>query len=215
MRSHFKHAYPLLGDMAVGSITRHDVLRVLEPLWSTKPPTARHVRSRIEMVLDAAGARELRTGENCARWSILKPILGAGRRAENHAALPWQQVPALMRRLRELNSMAARALEFVVLTAVRSNEARGATWDEIEGDTWTIPITRMKARRPHRVPLSPSTLELLSRMHNIRRPPLIFFGAKHGKPINTDAMLRVLAELGHRGVTVHGFRSSFRNWCAG
>jgi integrase len=214
LRSHLNHAYPVLGGMTVADISRADVLRVLEPLWSTKPPTARHVRARIEMVLNAAAARELRSTDNPAAWSILKPILGNGRRTENHTALDWRQIPELMKQLSELGSMPARALQFLILTAVRSDEARCAVWTEIDRDMWRIPAERTKARREHRVPLAPQALELLKRLHNIRRPPFVFFGAKDRKPINTDAMLRVLAELGLGNVTVHGMRSTFRDWCA-
>jgi integrase len=212
-RQQLAYALPTIGARPVDSVTRADVLRVLEPIWSTKHETAKRVRWRIEAVLDAAAARELRSTENPARWPVLKPILGASRkRTQHHAALDWREVPAFMAKLREQDRLAARALEFAVLTAARTGEVLGATWDEIDGDTWNVAPGRMKMKRPHRVPLAVEATALLARLHNIRRPPLVFFGHRDGKPLSDMAMLRVLWALGLK-VTVHGFRSAFRDWC--
>jgi integrase len=210
-----QHAYPVLGNLRVAEIDRSHVLKVIEPLWHTKPETASRVRQRIEAVLDAAAARGQRSTENPARWAALKPVLGVRRKAVvHHAALRWQAVPDFMKALAEQDGLGARALEFTILTAVRTNETLGATWAEISGDVWEIPGARMKAKRPHRVPLSSQACALLDRLHNIRRPPFVFFGAKDGKSLSNMAMLTVLRRMKRTDITPHGFRSAFRDWCS-
>jgi integrase len=194
-----------LGELDVAGVTTEDVMRVLQPIWSSKPETASRVRGRIERVLAFAGV-----DPNPARWrGHLQYRLAARNKArsvKHLAALDWREMPAFMAQLRELEDIQAAALQFAILTAGRTGEVLGATWREIdlEARTWTIPKERMKRDREHRVPLSDAALEVLERMAAIRHADRIF-------PVGTKAMLACLRTL--RGaVTVHGFRSSFRDW---
>jgi integrase len=209
------YALPVLGPMAVVDIERQHVLKVIEPLWTVKLETAQRVRMRIEAVLAAAAARGQRSHDNPAKWDALKPVLGTRKRnVRNHAALDWRALPQFLKALADDSSLAARALEFTILTACRSGEVLNARWDEIDGDLWSIPAARTKTRRPHKVPLSPEARSLLDRLHNIRRPPFIFFGQRNGRPLSGMAMLMLLRRLKRTDITVHGFRSTFRSWCA-
>jgi integrase len=215
------YAEPVIGNMRVSTITVEDVLRVLTPIWHVKPETASRVRARIEMILDYAAVRKWRTGPNPAIWrgnlKLVLPAKSKVRKVEHHAALDWHEAPAFMAKLRAEECMGAKALEFAVLTATRSNEVRGARWSEIHMDrgVWTIPATRMKGEREHRVPLSTPALAILKEMAEVQDGSgLIFLGRKHGVPIRdmtlTAALRRI--DLGH--LTAHGFRSTFRDWCA-
>src|SRR5262245_4509341 len=216
-----EYAAPLR-RLPVDAITTEDVLGVLKPLWSHRPETAGRVRGRIERVLDAAKAEGLRSGENPARWrghlDQLLPKKSKLGKVRHHPAIPYADVPAFMHRLRGREGSAARALEFAILTAARTNEVRGARWGEGEIDlnraVWTVPAERMKGNREHRVPLSKPALAVLQAMQDARISDFVFPGAKADKPIGTTALYEALAGMKIDDATVHGFRSSFRDWAA-
>jgi integrase len=200
-------------------ITTDDVLSILKPLWNEKPETASRLRGRIERVLDAAKAQGLRTGENPARWrGHLDQLLPKRQRLTrgHHAAMAYAELPAFMMDLKNRQATAARALEFAILTAARSGEVLDARWDEIDVDraVWCIPAARMKAGREHRVPLSKEALELIKALLEVRQGEAVFSGQKAGKPLSVMALAMVLRRMKIAGVTVHGFRSSFRDWAA-
>jgi integrase len=208
-----------LRRLPVDKITTDDVLSVLKPLWKQKPETASRLRGRIERVLDAAKAQGLRSGENPARWrGHLDQLLPKRQRLTrgHHAAMPYADVPAFMADLKARQSPAALALEFVILTAARTGEVRGARWEEFDLDraVWTVPATRMKAGREHRVPLSQRALKILKAMHEARDGDFVFPGQKPGKPLSVMALEMVLRRMKIDDVTVHGFRSAFRDWAA-
>lgn len=231
------HAYPVIGDLPVAEIGTEDVLRVLRPIWTEKPETASRLRGRIERVLAYAKALRLRDGENPAAWrGHLSEALPSPRRIEgkspgHHPALPWEDMPLFMADLRAREAVAARALEFAVLTAARTGEVLGARWREmdLDGRVWTVPAERMKARREHRVPLSPPALAVLRALLPLRTGPdaLVFPGQARGRPLSQMAMLMLLRRMNPHGegrparwrdgrtgepVAVHGFRSTFRDW---
>jgi len=217
------YAYPVLGDLAVGVIDTTHVLRVLEPIWTEKPETASRLRGRIERVLDWATVRGYRSGDNPARWKghlqALLPAKARVRSVKHHTALPWSDMPSFMGALRARDGVGARALEFAILTATRSGEVRGMTWAEIDLDAavWTIPSERMKARKEHRVPLAGRALIILHEMKRLsdRKPgSLVFPGTKPGKALSDMSLTAVLRRMGHDDLTVHGFRSTFRDWAA-
>ena len=202
----------------IAEISVEHVLAVLSPHWQRVPETARRVRMRLEKVLDAAKVRGLRTGENPARWrgNLDHLLPRQTTKKAHHAALPFAEVPAFVAALRQRDTgTAALALEFTILTAARSGEALGARWSEFDLDAkiWTIPEDRMKARRQHRVPLSPAVLDVLSRAKG-RHEEWVFPGQKHGKPLSNMAMEMQLRRMNRDDITVHGFRSSFRDWAA-
>ena len=210
-----------IGNLGVGAIETGDVMRVLEPIWREKPETASRLRGRIESVIDYATAHGWRTGENPARWrGHLAKLLPAPRklaRVKHHTALPWSDMGTFMAELRDQNGVAARALEFTILTATRTNEAIGARWSEIsvQEAVWTIPGERMKAGQEHRVPLSDAALAVLEEMEPLRASTLwVFPGARNEGALSNMAMLMLLRRTGHENLTVHGFRSTFRDWCA-
>ncbi|WP_072389470.1 site-specific integrase [Hyphomicrobium sp. CS1BSMeth3] len=205
-----------IADKAVDAISTDDVLTVLRPIWTTKPETASRLRGRIEKVLDAAKAKSFRQGDNPARWRghldhllARQPKLSRG----HHAALPWSDVPALIRRLQALGTTSALALEFTILTAARAGETLGATWSEIdlEAKIWTIPGERMKGGREHRVPLTGRACAILAEMKGKSASAYVFPGTKYNRPLAPASMDNVLARL-KVFVTVHGFRSSFKDW---
>jgi len=212
------YALPVFGDKPVAEVTTEDVLKALRPIWSEKHETATRVRQRIEAVLSAAKARELRSGENPAAWrghlDALLPAISKRRRVEHHAAMLWQDVPAFMADLRKRSNMSAWALQFTVLTACRTGEVIGALWSEIDPQTaiWTVPAARTKAHREHRVPLSDPALALLRDIPRMDGSDFVFWGARKPK-ISNMAMLELLRGM-RPGLTVHGFRSSFRDWAA-
>lgn len=201
----------------VSEISTEDVLAVLQPIWRTKPETASRLRGRIERVLDFATARGWRAGENPARWrghlkSILPPrgVLSRG----HHAAMPYRDVPGFVSRLQKSEATAARALEFLILTAARSNEVLGAKWSEIDLGirVWIIPAARMKAAREHRVPLCDRALGILKELRESRVSEYVFPGQKAGRPLSASAMEMLLRRLHADQFTTHGFRSAFRDW---
>jgi integrase len=214
------YAYPVLGNMTVSAIDTAAVLRAVEPIWLSKTETANRLRGRIESVLDWATVRGHRSGDNPARWkghlAGVLPAPGAVARRSHHPALPWAQVAAFMAELREREGVPARALEFTILTAARTGEVVGARWSEIdlETHTWVISAARMKSRRQHRVPLSARAVELLSSLYRDDKNSYVFIGARTGAGLGNMAMPDVLQQMGRDEVTVHGFRSAFRDWAA-
>jgi integrase len=200
-------------------VTTDDVLSVLKPLWNVKPETASRLRGRIERVLDAAKAQALRSGENPARWrGHLDQLLPKRQRLArgHHAAMRYVALPTFTSDLQTRQATAALALEFAILTAARSGEALGARWEEFDLDraVWTVPAARMKAGREHRVPLSRRALKIVIGMHKTRDGDFVFPGQKPGRPLSVMALEMVLRRMKIDGVTVHGFRSAFRDWAA-
>jgi integrase len=216
------YAHPHFGDLPVGEIGTEHVLAALEPIWRAKPETAVRVRGRIESVLDYARTREWREGENPARWrghlANLLPARGKVAPVEHHTALPWTEIGDFMPALRSQAGVAAKALEFTILTAARSGEVLGATWGEIDltAKTWTVPGARMKASREHRVPLSSAAVAVLNDAAKLRKTDapedFIFPGGRAGRPLSVMAMTMALRRMERGDLTVHGFRSTFRTW---
>jgi integrase len=206
---------PVIGSVYVGSIGLEHILRVLEPIWTTKTETASRIRGRIEIVLDWAKVRGYRKGDNPARWrGHLDKILaqpGKVKNVEHHAALPWREIGDFMVKLRDQSGSAARMLELAILTATRSGEVRGATWSEIDlpGAVWTIPAARMKAKKEHRIPLSDAAVKMLKALP---RDGEFVFLSPTGKPFTDDVMSKLLGGMGRGDLTGHGFRSTFRDW---
>ena len=208
----------LIRGKPVNEIGTQDVLDVLQALWKRTPETAERLRGRIENVLDAAKAKGRRSGENPARWrGHLDQLLPKRQRLSrgHHTALPYEAMPDFMADLRGRPAVAARALEFAILTAARSGEVLGAQWDEIDTDrkVWTIPATRMKAGREHRVPLSPRAVEIVEAMAKLGAEGYLFPGPKPKKPLSSMAMAMLLRRM-KAEITVHGFRSTFRDWAS-
>jgi integrase len=214
------YAYPHFGEIAVADVDTGMVLKALEEIWAVKPETASRVRGRIEAVLDWSKARGYREGENPAGWrghlDKLLPARRKVRKVEHHAALPYVELPAFMAELRQREGMAARALEFAILTAARTGEVLGAQWSEIDFDAklWTVPADRMKGRRQHRVPLSDRVMEILGSLTREAGSPYVFAGAREGRPLSNMALLMMLRRMKRDDLTAHGFRSSFRDWAA-
>ena len=208
-----------LRRLPADKVTTDDVLSVLKPLWSSKPETASRLRGRIERVLDAAKAQGLRSGENPARWrGHLDQLLPKRQKLTrgHHAAMDYADLPAFIEHLQAREGSAARALEFAILTAARSGEVLGARWAELDlgRGVWTVPATRMKAGREHRVPLSRPALNIAKAMHDNRNGDFVFAGQKAGSPLSVMALEMVLRRLKIENATVHGFRSAFRDWAA-
>jgi integrase len=216
------YAYPVIGEMPVAGVDVGAVMRILEPMWREKPETASRVRGRIESVLDFASARGWRPegASNPARWrghlQKLLPPKTRVRRVEHHAALDWRQVPAFMAELRKRDDASSVALQFTILTASRTGEAIGARWEEIDLvlGVWTVPRKRMKAGRGHRVPLSPAALNIARRLSEVRTSNFVFPGLRPRRPLSNMAMTALLRRMGRGNLTVHGFRSAFRDWAA-
>src|ERR1700682_5983913 len=201
----------------VDTIATNDVLAVLKPIWTTKAETASRVRGRIEKVLDAAKAKGFRGGENPARWrGHLDHLLPRPSKLSrgHHAAMPYEEVADFIAKLRTREATAALALELCILTAARSGEILGMWWAEIDFDKkiWTVPASRMKAGREHRVPLSPRAYAILHRLKELKAGEFVFPGQSRNKPLSNMAMEMVLRRMKIEGATVHGFRSSFRDW---
>ena len=214
------YAYPVLGLMSVADIELAHVKQVLEPIWQTKTETATRVRQRIEAVLSWASVHGHRSGENPARWKgNLDAVLPAPTKVskvEHHRAMPMDKMHDFMLALEKRKGIAPRCLAFVILTAVRSGEARAATWDEIDlaEKVWTIPGDRMKAGREHRVPLSAPAVELLEALPRFAGCNLIFPNTQ-GRKLSDATLAAVLKRMKlHETATVHGFRSTFRDWAA-
>lgn len=213
------YAYPVFGGLPVAAIDEGHVLKVLEPIWNTKPETASRVRQRIENVLDWAAARKYRNGENPARWrghlDKLLPKTSKVRRVRNHPALPYAEMPEFAAELGNHAGISARALEFTILTACRTGEVINAKWDEINftEKVWMIPAKRMKAGREHKVPLSDRAFEILRTLPREKHNPHVFIGGRQGAPLSNMAMLQLMKHQ-RPAYVPHGFRSTFRDWAA-
>ena len=212
-----QYVFPQIGDLPVGAIDTGLILKCIEPHWGHKPATMTRVRGRIENVLDWATVRGYRSGDNPARWKgHLAEALPARNKTTkaHHPALPHSELPAFLAELRGRTGSAARALEFLILTAARTGEVLGAQWSEIDFDsaTWTVPAGRMKAGKEHRVPLSPRAIELLKTLPTENDNPHVFIGPYAGRGMSDTALHGVLTRLDRRDITVHGFRSTFSDW---
>lgn len=213
------YAFPSIGNLHVGQITVDMVLGVLQPIWTTKSETAGRVRGRIEKILGWAEARGHRSGPNPAAWKgplgHMLPALSKVQTIEHYAALPYSEVGSLMKALAARKGESALALRFLVLTAARSGEVRGARWSEFDlgAKVWTVPAERMKNKKEHRVPLADAAIALLPKRSS-RPDDLVFPGSNPGRPLSDMSMIAVIRKLRGDGSTVHGLRSSFRDWAA-
>jgi integrase len=215
------YASPVFGSLPVQAIDTGFVMRVLEPIWTTKTETAKRLRGRIERILDWARVKGYRTtAENPARWKghldHLLPAPSKVGKVEHHAALPYAEIAGFMDDLHQQDGIAARALAFLILTATRTSETLHATWDEINlgNAMWTIPAERMKSGKEHRVPLSDAALALLKDMQAIGSGDYVFSGRSGSKPLSNMSLLMMLRRMECGDLTTHGFRSTFRVWCA-
>ena len=214
------HAFPKIGNLSVAAIDTGQVLRCIEPIWAKKTSTASRVRGRIESVLDWATVRGYRSGENPARWkghlAEVLPAHGKIAKPKHHAALPYAKIGDFLMHLRSHGGIAARALEFLILTTARTGEVIGAQWSEFDLDAgvWTVPAGRMKADKEHRVPLSNRAVEILKVLPRERGNDSVFIGLRAGTGLSTMAMAALLKRMGRTDLTVHGFRSTFRDWAA-
>jgi integrase len=216
------YVYPVIGSLSVAGVETSHVMKILEPIWQEKTETAARTRGRIEAVLDWARSRHYRAGDNPARWKghldNLLPSKAKLRRVKHQPAMPFQDVPGFMAELRAIDAVSARALELTVLTAVRTGATTGALWSEIDlvNGIWTVPGTRAgtKLRQDeHRVPLSKRAVELLRAVPRERGNDHVFLGGKKGKGLTNMAMLEMLQRR-YPDLTVHGFRSSFKDWAS-
>ncbi|CAN1483793.1 XerC Integrase [Burkholderiaceae bacterium] len=207
------YAFPVIGAMSMEQIRTSDILAILNPIWNKKTETARRLRGRLDRILASAISSEVRTGANPALWrghlENILPQLNTNLQ-EHHAALPYAELPAFMERLSSVEGVAALALQFVILNASRTGEVLYAERSEVNGTVFTIPPARMKTRRQHQVPLCPKALELIAKAQRLDPDSKYLFSIK-GKPLSSMAMLMLLRRL-KKDFTVHGFRSSFRDW---
>lgn len=212
------YASPIIGALPVADVDTDLIVKVLNPIWGTRTETATRVRGRIESILDWATVSKFRQGDNPARWrGHIENLLANPNKiapVRNHPALPWREVPAFMCLLAQSKGIAARAAEFAILTAARSGEVRGSSWEEVNLDArlWTIPAERMKAGKEHRVPLSNAAMTVLAAIQ--RQEGLIFPGRSNSISLSDMSLTAVLRRMGRSDITIHGFRSSFRDWCA-
>ena len=215
------YVLPVIGKIPVQSVDVALLHKILEPIWTEKTETASRVRGRVESILDWATVRGYRTGDNPARWKghleNLFPKRSEVQSVVHHPALPYGQIAAFLAILKSHEGSASSALKFTILTAARTGEAIGAKWDEIDFDKaiWTVPAIRMKTKREHRVPLSKLALSVLRKRHELTsRSDFVFPGSTRAKPMSNMAMLQLLRRIGRNDLTVHGFRSTFRDWAA-
>lgn len=212
------YAYPIIGNLAVSDIDTGHIIKILEPIWATKTDTASRLRGRIESILDWARARRFRDGDNPARWKghmeNLLPAKTKVRQVRHQPAMPFVELPAFIAELKQREGISARALEFTILTAARTGEAINAKWDEIdlERGVWAVPGERTKTGREHRVPLSGRAKAILVGLPREKSSPFVFPGGRVRKPLSNMAMLELLRGMKGKDLTVHGFRSSFRDW---
>jgi len=213
------YASPVFGSVPVQDVDTDHVMRAIEPIWNTKMETARRVRGRVEVILDWAKVRGYRTGENPARWrghlNHLLPARSKVRTVKHHAALPYTEIPAFMKELREIEGTGAAAVEFLILTAGRTSEVIYARWAEIDlkNHVWIVPAERMKGGREHRVPLSAAATTVLKRMKQLDCD-YVFSGRTPDSPLSNMALLMTLGRMNRGDITSHGFRSTFRDWAA-
>jgi integrase len=211
------YAYPTLCGFPITAITAANIVDILRPIWTEKNETARRVRGRIEAILDyAADPDDMAYRNPAALTAQLRkklPKLSAAKKPQHHAALPYAEIGAFLEELRERDAVAARLLEFTILTAARTGEALLAKWSELDlaGKVWTIPAKRMKAGKLHRVPLSDAAIAVVEQMRKIKSGDYIFPSLRGGH-LSNMAMLKVLQRMGRSELTVHGFRSTFRDW---
>ena len=213
---------PVFGSVSVANVDTGLVMRALERdnLWTAKAETASRLRGRIENILSWATVRGYRSGDNPARWKghleELLPHKSKVARTEHHAALPYSEIGAFFATLREQEGLAAKALEFTILTAARTGEVIGAKWEEIDfaEKVWTVPAERMKAKKEHRAPLCARALAILEELHHESEDGFLFPGRSEGSALSNMAMLQLLRRMGCGDLTVHGFRSTFRDWAA-
>ncbi|MDT7521062.1 integrase arm-type DNA-binding domain-containing protein [Rhodoferax sp. TBRC 17198] len=213
-----KIAYPVIGQMPIGAVHASDVVKVLKPIWTSTTETAMRLRGRIESVIDWATAHGMREGDNPARFKgyleHLLPKLRDSDRHQHHPALPYEELPAFLLKLNEQSGMARYALEFLILCASRTGEVIEATWDELDLDKgiWVIRKERMKAGIEHRVPLGKRALEVLTLVRPFSGAKYVFAGRKKESPLSNMAMSMLIRRMGYADITVHGMRSTFRNW---
>ena len=211
------YAFPVVGKLSLRHIRQEHILKILEPIWTTKTETATRVRGRMESILDWAKVKGLRSGENPAAWKghldHMLPAPTRLKKIEHLTAVPVREMPGFMVKLRQAAGIAAQALEFLILTAARSGEVRGITWEEVSLDDalWIVPAERMKMKKEHRVPLSNRAVDILKSQPRIDGNPLVF-PAPRGSQMSDATMSAVLKRM-NVDATVHGFRSSFRDWC--
>jgi integrase len=220
------YAYPAFGTLPVQSVDTELVMRVLDPIWRVKTETASRVRSRVENILDWAKTKGYRQGENPARWrghlENLLPARGKVRKVQHHPALPYDKIRPFVKALRHEEGTAALALEFAILTGSRTSEVIGARWTEfnLKMALWTVPANRIKGGREHRIPLSAPALAIVKKMKAVPVPDgekpseFVFPGGKEGKGLSNGAMLALLRRMKRTDITVHGFRSTVRDWAA-
>lgn len=214
------YAFPTIGNQDVSDIDTAMIVRVLQPIWTAKRETAFRLRGRVERILDAEKTLGHRQGENPARWrghlDTLLPKQNRRKKIKHHPALPWQEMPEFMRALRQREEPTARMLELLILTAVRTQEALYARPEEFAMDyrVWTVPGERMKMELPLRVPMTDRVVELVEQALPHARHGWLYPGRKDKKPYSNMAMLKILERMGYGHVTVHGFRSTFRDWVA-
>ncbi|MCP4934087.1 MAG: integrase arm-type DNA-binding domain-containing protein [bacterium] len=218
------YARPVVGSKKVNTITTEDILKILSPIWTTKTETAKRIQGRIENILDYAAAHKYCDPMNPARWrghlDKLLPKPSRVKKTTHHPAMPYTEAPAFMAELSQNSSTSAQALQFLILTATRTNEILQAQWTEIGLDEliWVIPAKRMKTKREHRVPLSDTAMAIIHALPRIKGNPYLFPGAQHNRPLSNMALLQLMRGMGYgvsgnRGDYVpHGFRSSFRDW---
>ena len=218
------YARPFIGKKPVNAITIVDILQILSPIWATKTETAKRVQGRIENIMDFAAAYQYRDPLNPARWrghlDKLLPRPSRMKEVAHHPAMPYAEVPAFFDELSRNGSVSALALKFLILTATRTLEILHAEWREIDmaAGEWTVPTSRMKTRREHRVPLSDSAMTVLEALPRIQGCPFVFPGSRNGRPLSNMALLQLMRGMGYgvnssRGDYVpHGFRSTFRDW---
>jgi integrase len=212
-------AYPVIGHLRLNEIDERHILAILQPMWLTKTETASRLRGRLERIFTAARVKKLREGTNPATWRgyldavLPSPKAVKRRRGErHHKALPYREIPRFMTQLREQEGLAAQALEFLILNANRTSEVLQAKWEEINNDLWIIPATRMKAKKEHRVPLCRRSIEILQIAHDRTHANQYIFSTRD-RPLSNMALSAVLKRMGV-DATVHGFRSTFRDWVA-
>jgi integrase len=209
------YASPVIGDLPISAIDVHAVLSVLEPIWETKNETATRVRQRIETILSWAKVKGYRSGDNPAQWrGHLDQILPAIQKDNHFAALPFKQMGSFMAALRAEKGFGAKALEFTILTVARTSMTTGAVWGEFDFEelVWTIPKERMKSGKEHLVPLSKRAATIVRELSAMKTSNFVFPGGKPDKGLSNAAMSSTLKRMGYTDITVHGFRSSFRDW---